>query len=470
MKRITKVLSAGVLTCGLASAISFAGAGAASATGLPTVTGVSPNTGPASGGTVVTITGTNFGSAGSSDTVNLGPASNHFLALDPVVVNSTTITITTPLLAKAATFYNLYVTAAGGTSAQTSADVFTYAANVIWDNGKSVTDLALTKAASVPLKGYGFAQGTTVFISECNADATFQDPTDDPTAPQSCDSPSAGSVGGTNGEFSAVATVLPGEASGQSDASSVCPQSVAQAQEGVACILGTAVIAGPDEGFTSDAPIYFDGAGLTYAATYLGDDNGSSVATPADATYNVNVIDNGAHTLSNDPPVQNALGQPNLGGMATQGLLCQAGTGPGTSNPCDPYISGTSTLASCQASSTPGATAWAGETACTYGAAIGEPVELKLLSWVAAVGGPTSQSLPLDTVFDCSGPAGCAFSANAGYGVADPGGFDAPIQAFNGTGYSTVALVPGKYSFEASGASSGLESKGTLSLAIGPAS
>ncbi len=57
--------------------------------GQPTVTSVSPNNGPVAGGTAVTITGTNF-AAGA--TVTFGSAA----ATNVVVVNSTTITATTP--------------------------------------------------------------------------------------------------------------------------------------------------------------------------------------------------------------------------------------------------------------------------------------------------------------------------------------------------------------------------------------
>ncbi len=55
----------------------------------PTVSSVSPNNGPAAGGTAVTITGTNFG-AGATVTFGSTAATN------VVVVNSTTITATTP--------------------------------------------------------------------------------------------------------------------------------------------------------------------------------------------------------------------------------------------------------------------------------------------------------------------------------------------------------------------------------------
>ena len=57
--------------------------------GAPTVSGRQPNSGPAAGGTAVTITGTNF-AAGA--TVTFGGTA----ATNVTVVNSTTITATTP--------------------------------------------------------------------------------------------------------------------------------------------------------------------------------------------------------------------------------------------------------------------------------------------------------------------------------------------------------------------------------------
>jgi IPT/TIG domain len=84
----------------------------------PTVSGVSPASGPASGGTTVTVTGTNFG---SGDTVAFGGS-----AATGVVVNSaTSITATSP---SGTGTVDVTVTGPGGTSAASSADQFTYAA------------------------------------------------------------------------------------------------------------------------------------------------------------------------------------------------------------------------------------------------------------------------------------------------------------------------------------------------------
>ena len=86
---------------------------------VPTVTSVSPNNGPTAGGTAVTITGTNF-AAGA--TVTFGGTA----ATNVVVVNSTTITATTP--AHAAGAVTVTVTVNGQSGSLTNG--FTYNATV----------------------------------------------------------------------------------------------------------------------------------------------------------------------------------------------------------------------------------------------------------------------------------------------------------------------------------------------------
>jgi len=86
----------------------------------PTIANVSPNTGPTSGGTPVTITGTNFQSGA---TVKFGALS----ATDVVVVNSTTTTARTPLgPATQQLVVNVSVTNPDGTTGS-GTNAFTYA-------------------------------------------------------------------------------------------------------------------------------------------------------------------------------------------------------------------------------------------------------------------------------------------------------------------------------------------------------
>jgi hypothetical protein len=98
----------------------------AAATVVPTVSTVSPNSGPTSGGTAVTITGTGF-VAGATVVIGQGngPGAGSIPATDVTVVSPTEITAVTGSGAKAGTF-SLFVTTSGGTSAGTLGDDFTY--------------------------------------------------------------------------------------------------------------------------------------------------------------------------------------------------------------------------------------------------------------------------------------------------------------------------------------------------------
>ena len=107
----------------------------------PTVTGISPSEGPASGGTSVTITGSNFASGA---TVDFGTNT----ATNVTVNSSTSLTATAP--AGSGTV-DVTVTTVGGTSATGSADQYTYVA------APTVTGVS---PSSGPLAG-----GTTVTVS-----------------------------------------------------------------------------------------------------------------------------------------------------------------------------------------------------------------------------------------------------------------------------------------------------------------
>nr|WP_246670128.1 IPT/TIG domain-containing protein [Bradyrhizobium stylosanthis] len=82
----------------------------------PTVTSISPTSGPTAGGTSVTITGTNF--TGATAVSFGGTTAGGFS-----VVNATTITVTSPAGTGAV---DVRVTTPGGTSATSAADQFTY--------------------------------------------------------------------------------------------------------------------------------------------------------------------------------------------------------------------------------------------------------------------------------------------------------------------------------------------------------
>ncbi|HEY7138106.1 MAG TPA: IPT/TIG domain-containing protein [Acidimicrobiia bacterium] len=114
----------------------------------PTVTGVSPSSGPATGGTTVTVTGTNFLGVGA---VNFGATA----ATTFTVTNATTLTATAPAGTGTA---DVTVVAGAGTSATNANDRYTFVTGP--PPAPSVTGLS---PASGPSSG-----GTTVTVTGTN--------------------------------------------------------------------------------------------------------------------------------------------------------------------------------------------------------------------------------------------------------------------------------------------------------------
>jgi hypothetical protein len=91
----------------------------------PTVSAVSPNSGPRTGGTPITITGTNF-TPGAKVVIGQGNGTTGAIpATNVKVVSRTKITARTGGPAKAGT-WRLFVITSAGTSAATAGDLFTY--------------------------------------------------------------------------------------------------------------------------------------------------------------------------------------------------------------------------------------------------------------------------------------------------------------------------------------------------------
>jgi hypothetical protein len=126
-------------------------------TAAPTVTAVSPDSGPAAGGTTVTISGSNFASGA---TVDFGTAQ----ATGVTVSNATSIAATAP--AGSGTV-DVTVTDTGGTSATSSADNFIYTATQPPTSAPTVTAVSpdsgpTAGGTTVTITGSGFVTGMTV--------------------------------------------------------------------------------------------------------------------------------------------------------------------------------------------------------------------------------------------------------------------------------------------------------------------
>ncbi len=120
---------------------------------VPTVTAVTPDTGPTAGGTVVTITGTGF-VAGSYD-VDFGTRE-----VTGTVTSPTSITAEAP--GQPAGVVDVVVTGSNGTSATGAADRFTYVAPVPTVTAVSPPKGPTTGGTSVTVTGTGFTGATAV--------------------------------------------------------------------------------------------------------------------------------------------------------------------------------------------------------------------------------------------------------------------------------------------------------------------
>ncbi|MGI8762033.1 MAG: IPT/TIG domain-containing protein [Jatrophihabitantaceae bacterium] len=127
------------------------------ASGVPSITGVSPNSGPTAGGQTVTLTGSNFTGATA---VKFGPTRGTSLT----VVSPSKITVHSP--ARAAGLVNVRVTTPGGTSAAVPADHYTFTASA----APSITSVSpnsgpVSGGQAVTIMGTNFAGTTAVKFS-----------------------------------------------------------------------------------------------------------------------------------------------------------------------------------------------------------------------------------------------------------------------------------------------------------------
>ncbi len=208
----------------------------------PTVSSVSPNSGSTSGGTAVTITGTNF-VAGA--TVSFGSAA----ATSVAVVNSTTITATTP--AGSAGAATVTVTNSGGQSGSLASG-FTYIP------GPTVTSVSPSSGAvaggtAVTITGTNFAAGATVTFGSTAATSVVVVNSTTITATTPAGSAGAATVtvtnsGGQSGSLASGFTYI-----GTPTVSSVSPNSGSTSGGTAVTITGTNFAAGATVTFGSAA-------------------------------------------------------------------------------------------------------------------------------------------------------------------------------------------------------------------------
>jgi len=180
----------------------------------PTVTGVSPTSGPATGGTKVTISGTNF-AAGAQ--VKFGGTLSSAIQ----VTSTTSITAFSPPVA--AGTVDVTVTVAGVTSATSSADQFTFTAVTTPPTVTQITPNTGPAAggASVTVTGTNFVGGSTVSVGgnpgtnvnvQSSTTLTFTTPAGSGTVDVRVTTPAGTSPVVTADQFTYQAPLFPGMA------------------------------------------------------------------------------------------------------------------------------------------------------------------------------------------------------------------------------------------------------------------
>ncbi len=129
-------------------------------TPIPTVTAVSPISGPVTGGTVVTVTGTGFTGA---TVVKFGTTAGSSLTVN----SSTKLTIISP--AGAAGTVDVTVTTPTGTSAASAADKFTYTAAAPTVTAITPSSGLTDGGTAVIITGTGFVANSTVMFGTVSA-------------------------------------------------------------------------------------------------------------------------------------------------------------------------------------------------------------------------------------------------------------------------------------------------------------
>lgn len=236
---------------------------------LPTVTSISPTTGPIAGGTVVTITGTGFTGATS---VTFGGTAAVFS-----VTNATTISATAP--AHTAGTVDVLVTTPSGTSANTAAD------NFIYTSGPTVTSISpkfgpVEGGTLVTITGSGFTGATSVTFGATSVTPTV---VNDTTITATSPARAAGTVDvrvvtplGTSANTAADDFVY----GGGPIITSISPTNGPQAGGNTVTITGT--------GFTGATSVTFGATSLT--PTVSSDTSISVVAPAGTGTVDIRVV------------------------------------------------------------------------------------------------------------------------------------------------------------------------------------
>jgi hypothetical protein len=258
----------------------------------PAVTSVSPATGPAAGGTQVTISGTSLGSA-AIVAVDFGPnnpativsdTGGTLVVIDPAGTGAVDITVTT----------------AGGTSATSPLDVFTYTGStngtttsVQSSQNPSVFGQSVSFTATVsPTSGSNTPSGTVTFMDGNNAVDT--ETLSGGTATYTTSALAVGSH--------SITVVYNGDANDSGSTSQALSETVNQA--GTTTVLADTVttVFGQNVTFTATVSVNSPGMGTPGSGTVTFFDGGSQIGTGSVsggvATYSTSSLSVGSHTIT----------------------------------------------------------------------------------------------------------------------------------------------------------------------------
>jgi uncharacterized protein YhjY with autotransporter beta-barrel domain len=286
----------------------------------PIVTGVSPGSGPAMGGTSVTITGSNFTGASA---VNFGANAATAYTVD----TPTQITATAPA---GAGVVDIRVTTVGGTSATGASDGFTYVAEPIVTSVSPGSGPA-TGGTSITITGSNFTGATAVSIGGAAASSYSVDSATRITATTPAGSAGAADVVVTTASGSGTGTGLftyiapPGAPTGVSALAGDSQATIsfsAPASNGGASITGYTATSSPGNitGTCAASPCSVSGLtnGTAYTFTVTAT---NSVGTGAASSASNSVTPNAAQTIVFANPGTQIFGTtPTLSATASSGL------------------------------------------------------------------------------------------------------------------------------------------------------
>ena len=241
------------------------------------VTSISPTSGPADGGTLVTVTGTGF--TGATD-VDFGSNAASF-----TVVSDTQITATAP--AHAAGAVHVTVTTFQGTSATSPADLFTYTSGAPTVTALDPAEVPIAGGATVTLTGSNLNPGGSVTLTVGGTGATILSNTGTTitfTAP-------AKAAGLHNVQ---VTTTLGTSATGPDTLISYYAPLTASIDPTSGPATGGTVVTLTGSGFNSLSSVQF-GSGYFAANLTVNSDTDAEVTTPAHPAGAVNVIISNGH-------------------------------------------------------------------------------------------------------------------------------------------------------------------------------